>query len=128
MNYSLEPEEDSVQAFYINFEACNENLRFCIRVFFKKSVCLIICSPKTKISLEYRDKAIQAMNEFNGNSMVVSGFIGEQGNVVFSLGRNMEGNTFSKEAFIADFHSVYHVADMKTAQILKKAYAQASEE
>lgn len=120
--YELKSEEDnSIHSFYIGFSGRNEELFFRINVFPEDKVCQIACQSETKIRPEYMSGASRAINEFNLHSRLVCGCVGKNGNITFWIGRNTDGDTFSKEAIAADFDIVFRVTDNETAQILKRA-------
>lgn len=120
--YELKSEEDNtLHSFYTGFSGRNEELFFRINVIPDNKTCQIVCQSETKINTEYIFGAFKAINEFNLHSQLVCGCIGEKGTITFWLGRNTDGDTFSKEAFAADFDIVFRVAENETAQILKRA-------
>lgn len=120
--YELESQDDDTcHTFYIGFTGHHEELRFRINVFPDNKICQIICRSETKIDSEYLVGASHAINEFNLHSKLVCGCVGDNGAIAFWLGRNTDGDTFSKEAFAADFDIVFRVTDNETAQILKRA-------
>lgn len=123
--YMFESNNDgTLQSLYSQFTGNNEILRFRINVFPNDKICQILCQPSTKINPNNILGAIQAINEFNLHSRLVCGCIGENGDIAFWLGRNTDGDTFSQEAFAADFHIVFNAAEEETAQIFKKAILQ----
>lgn len=119
--YELRSEDNSLQSFYTMFSGRNEELLFRINVYSENKICQIACQSETKINPEYMSGALHAINEFNLHSRLVCGCVGENGGISFWLGRNTDGDTFSKEAFAADFDVIFRTADDETAQILKKA-------
>ena len=87
----------------------------------------IVCQSETKLLQENINNGIIAMNNYNLKAHVVSGCIGSEGNIIFWLGRNIDGNTFSEQAFAVDFDMVIKETDDETAQIYKQALNPKSE-
>lgn len=120
--YDLESDDDNTcHSFYTVFNGRNEKLLFKIMVLPNSKICQIICQSETKFSPEYQYGASLAINEYNSYAPLVCGCVSEKGDITFWLGRNTDGDTFSKEAFAADFDTVFKVTDNETAQILKRA-------
>ncbi len=115
-------DEDSIITFRLGFNGHNETLMLRVDVL-SNAIYQIVCEPETKLSQENINNGIIAMNNYNLlRAQVVSGCIRSEGNIIFWLGRNIDGNTFSEQAFAADLHMVIREADIKTAQIYKQAY------
>lgn len=119
--YQMYTDEDSVITFKLSFDGNNERLKVRIDVYPEDDMYNIIGGADTKIPVNSIDKAILAINEYNRKSNIVCGCIEDDGTIIFWLGRNTEGNTFSKEAFEADFDMVLKRVDFETAQIFKQA-------
>ncbi|MDE6644229.1 MAG: hypothetical protein K2K27_09050 [Muribaculaceae bacterium] len=61
------------------------------------------------------------MNKYNLRAQVVSGCISREGDIIFWLGRNTDGNAFSEQAFAMDLDMVFKEADEEIAQIYKQS-------
>lgn len=119
--YRMYTDEDSVITFRLGFTGDNENLTIHVNVFHDEAMYQIICQSETKLSHDDINSGIIAMNEYNLTARIVSGCITDVGNIVFWLGRNIDGNTFSEQAFAVDFNMVICETDDETAQIYKRA-------
>lgn len=119
--YRMYTDEDSVITFKLAFDSNNEKLKVRIDVYPDDYMYNIIGGADTKIPVNCIDRAIWAINEYNRKSNIVCGCIEDDGTVIFWLGRNTDGNSFSKEAFKADFDMVLKHVDNETAQIFKQA-------
>lgn len=120
--YKMDMDEDSVITFRTGFDGQNESISMQVRVYQTDSLYQIICQSETKLSPEAMNKGIKAMNEYNLGALVASGCISPEGHIVFWTGRSIDGNTFSEEAFAADFYRTLSASDHKTAQICKQSY------
>lgn len=120
--YRMYTNEDSVITFKLGFSGGNERLMVYVNVFTDEAVYQIGCRSDTKLSQEVIRNGRLAMNNYNIVAKVVSGCIGLDGSIMFWLGRNIDGNTFSEKAFAVDFIMVMNVTDNETAQIYKQAF------
>lgn len=82
----------------------------------------IVCQSETKLPQENMNDGIISMNNYNLKASVVSGCISSEGSIIFWLGRNIDGNTFSEQAFAVDFDMVIKETDNVTAHIFKEAH------
>lgn len=120
--YELETEDDGdTNIIYTGIEGDNESIRIRVIVYVRSCMCQVACQSETIVSKECIPGAIFAMNEFNLRARIVSGCVTDKGAITFWLGRNTDGDTFSEEAFGADFDMLLKVTDRETAQIFKKA-------
>ena len=119
--YDINTENQEFTTFIISFNTDNERMTLFIRIIPNKSFYYIVGDSETSIPKEFHNGAVSAINEFNNNSMIVTGSIDNYGHINFSIGHNFDGSSFSIEAFKADFFQVYSDTDKYTARIFKKA-------
>ena len=120
--YHMYTDEDSIITFEMGFTVDNDKLdvRVCID---PDDLYQIICNTKTELPPAVIDKGIIAMNDYNVSSRVVSGCVTPKGKIVFWIGRNIDGNAFSEQAFAADFAMVLQETEDATSKIFKQIYA-----
>ena len=126
-HYRMYTDEDSIITFRLGFNGDNEKLMLKVDVVPDNAIYHIVCQSETKLLQENINNGIIAMNNYNLKAHVVSGCIGTEGNIIFWLGRNIDGNTFSEQAFAVDFDRVIKETDDETAQIYKQALNPKSE-
>ena len=114
-------DEDSVITYVLRFNGNYEKLLFHVNIIPQDDIYEIICQSKTVLAQKDIDKGIIAINKYNYKTQVVSGCISPEGNIIFWLGRNIDGNTFSEQVFAVDLDMVFKEADDETAQIYKQA-------
>ena len=114
-------DEDSIITFRLGFNGDNEKLMLKVDVMPDNAIYSIVCESETKLSQENINNGIIVMNDYNLKAQVVSGCISSEGDIIFWLGRNIDGNTFSEQAFAVDFNLVIRETDDETAQIYKQA-------
>lgn len=121
-HYRMYTDEDSIITFRLGFYGDNEKLMLQVNVLPNNDIYQISCRSDTKLPQNIISNGIIAMNDYNLRANVVSGCISPEGNIIFWLGRNTDGNTFSEQAFSIDCDMVIKEADDETAQIYKQAY------
>lgn len=120
-HYRVHTEEDSIISFQLGFNGENEKVLLRVDVLPNNAIYQIISHSETKLPKDKINDGIIAINNYNIKANIVSGCIGTEGNIIFWLGRNIDGNTFSEQAFATDFDMVIQTADYETAQIYKQA-------
>lgn len=120
-HYRMYTDEDSTITYRLAFNAENEKLMLRVDILPNNATYHIVCQSETTVPQGNITNGIIAMNNYNLSANVVSGCIGSEGNIIFWLGRNIDGNTFSEQAFAVDFNMIINEADDETAQIYKKA-------
>lgn len=121
-HYRMYTDEDSIINFRLGFNGDNEKLMLQVNVWPNNVFYQIICQSETTLPQNNISNGIIAVNNYNLRAYVVSGCISPEGNIIFWLGRNTEGNTFSEQAFAVDFDMVIKETDKETAQIFKQAH------
>ena len=119
--YRMYTEEDSVVSFILVFKDDNEEVRFRVVVMPNSNMYQIIGQLNIVIPTPNIDAGIRAINNYNFRARIVSGCVSDEGNIIFWLGRNTDGGTFSEDAFSLDFDMVMREVDYESAQIFKKA-------
>lgn len=114
-------DEDSVITFRLGINGENETFMLNVHIFPDNDLYQIVGRTETTLPQDAIKNGMIAMNDYNMESSVVSGYITTEGNIIFWLGRNIDGNTFSEKAFSADFYMVTKETDDETAQIYKHA-------
>lgn len=120
-HYRMYTDEDSIVTFVLKFSGDNETLNFRVNIIPQDEIYQIICQSETKLAPKDMQNGIIAMNKYNLRAQVVSGCISRKGDIIFWLGRNTDGNTFSEQAFAVDLDMVFKEADEETAQIYKQS-------
>lgn len=123
-HYRMYTDEDSIITFRLGFNGHNEKLTLQVNVLPDNAIYEIIGQSETTLSHEVINAGIIAINNYNLMARVVNGCISHEGDIIFWLGRNIDGNTFSEQAFAVDFDMVVRETDDETAQIYKLAYNQ----
>lgn len=120
--YKMFTDENSAIRFQLGFTANNETVFINVNIFPNNEIYEINCHSETKLPQELIYHGIAAINNYNLSAKVVSGCISPNGDIIFWLGRNTDGNTFSEEAFAIDFEMVIRETDYETAQIYKQSH------
>lgn len=120
--YHMHTDENSTIRFKLGFTANNEKVFLDVNIFPHNKIYEINCHSETKLPQELVYRGIAAINNYNLSARVVSGCVSPNGDIIFWLGRNIDGNTFSEEAFAIDFEMVIRETDYETAQIYKQSH------
>lgn len=121
-HYRMCTDDDHIITFRLGFNGDNEKLMLKVDVLPDNAIYHIVCQSETKLSQENMNDGIISMNNYNLKASVVSGCISSEGSIIFWLGRNIDGNTFSEQAFAVDFDMVIKETDNVTAHIFKEAH------
>lgn len=128
LKYTLETDEEDTSTFTLVFsggDGSNESTIF-IRIY-EQDAYQIFGYQDITIPEEHRCQILNAVNNYNLGSALVSGCINNAGKLYFYLGRNTDGNSYSQKAFAVDLGCVLSAIEEETNKILRTATNQASE-
>lgn len=119
--YNMITDEDSIITFGLGFSGDYEKLLMLqVRVLPNSAIYQISCKSEIKLPQNCISNGIIAINNYNLRAHVVSGCINPEGDIIFWLERNIDGNAFSEQAFAADLDMVINMTDNETAHIYKQ--------
>ena len=105
---------------FFNRERCN--LMVLVDVYPEDAFYRVACHLDEKLSDKSIEKGLIEVNKFNQRAIGVCGFINSKGYIRFWVGRNINGNTFSEEAFIVDLLMCMKTTEEKTVEIFKQLH------
>lgn len=111
LKYRVYTDQDSIQTFELVFTTKGNNLLTFIDIVPKDSVYNVMCRSTSGLPKAMINDAIAEVNKFNLASRFTSACVDSDGDIIFWIGTNYEGNTFSEESFAADLWTVVNAAD-----------------
>lgn len=119
--YQMYTDENSIITFRLGVIGDYETVNIKISIDPEMNFYHIVGGSDISVAEKDRAKGIIAINNYNLSARVVSGCIGSDGSILFWMGRNVNGNAFSEEAFAIDLFMVINETDHQTAHIFKQA-------
>ncbi len=118
LKYGIETEEDGITVFIVRFRGDNTDIIINVFVMPEINLYQIIGSMNVTVQSNQRQSVLNAINECNLEADVTSCYLSNNGEIKFWIGRNIDGDTFSEEAFAADFLMVVNDTEKKTPKLL----------
>lgn len=111
LKYRTYTDNDSIQTFELVFTTKENNLLTFIDILLNDSVYNVMCRSTSNLPKAMINDAIAEVNKFNLASRFTSACVDPDGDIIFWIGTNYDGNTFSEESFAADLWTVVNAAD-----------------
>gem|GEM_PF-2089489 len=118
LKYGIETEDDGTTIFIVRFHGDNTDIIINVFVMPEINLYQIIGSMNATANPNQRQNVLNAINECNCEAEVTNCYLSDNGRIKFWIGRNIDGDTFSEEAFAADFLMVVTDTEQKTPKLL----------
>ena len=123
LKYMFDTSDDGTTYLTLIFNGNDDQMTIQIRVPFNEKYYIIVGSTNTKFPEEYRIRTLEAINEFNADSLYVISYITKRGHIEFSLNKSLKFSSFSIDEFKAYMSTIYSEIDEQTAYIFKKVFS-----